>query len=128
MISDGSNPLAEVALALSMAFFSLMILMLFSVTQKSNTASVSQAVEIQNSQQPLADKPSDTTLVIYHNGRFLDEELRVISPTSLTEEPVLLALDAEANLQDILVVTEQLSGKNLQVTTLTEEWKLRLQP
>ena len=89
---------------------------------------MSQAVEIQNSQQPHADKPSDTTLVIYHNGRFLDEELRVISPTSLNEKPVLLALDAEANLQDILVVTEQLSGKDLQVTTLNEEWKLRLQP
>ena len=31
MINDGANPLAEVALALAMAFFSLMILMLFAI-------------------------------------------------------------------------------------------------
>ena len=31
MINDGANPLAEVALALAMAFFSLMILMLFAM-------------------------------------------------------------------------------------------------
>ena len=36
MIGDTENPLTEVALALSMAFFSLMVLMLFAITNSSS--------------------------------------------------------------------------------------------
>ena len=39
MINDGANPLAEVALALAMAFFSLMILMLFAMVNAPKTDS-----------------------------------------------------------------------------------------
>ena len=45
MIGDTENPLTEVALALSMAFFSLMVLMLFAITN-SSSGSAQQTVKV----------------------------------------------------------------------------------
>ena len=44
VIDDGANPLAEVALALAMAFFSLMVLTLFAVVHQPETAIVDSMV------------------------------------------------------------------------------------
>jgi hypothetical protein len=126
MISDGGNPLAEVALALSMAFFSLMILMLFSVTQKPDVAGLAASVEIQSSQAESEKQELEQTLVIYHDGQFLGVDLKAISIEQLGNKPVLLAIDPDANLHDILMVTQQFSDADLQVTTLNQEWKSRL--
>ena len=43
MISETENPLTEVALALSMAFFSLMVLMLFAITNAPQSAAAQSA-------------------------------------------------------------------------------------
>ncbi|MEK9925967.1 MAG: hypothetical protein VW736_10085, partial [Alphaproteobacteria bacterium] len=68
MINDGANPLAEVALALAMAFFSLMILMLFAMVnapEADGTEASAATLEMTTEPTPVYTDDLERQLVIY---------------------------------------------------------------
>lgn len=74
MINDGANPLAEVALALAMAFFSLMILMLFAMVNAPTIDDVKAepaTVKMDADSSSQANNEDERQLVIYTNAGFL---------------------------------------------------------
>ena len=86
MINDGANPLAEVALALAMAFFSLMILMLFAMVNAPKTDSPQASPATVDMALDPRDQPhggNDRQLVIYTNAGFFDEQLNSLDPAGV---------------------------------------------
>ena len=119
---DGGNPLAEVGLALSMAFFSLMILMLVAVL---NSAPNSPSVKMgKDGTSPTTEKMD---LYIYSDGKLYDEQLNAILPNTLSEQQkILLAVDPQLELTAVLDIIGQVGHQNLQITKLDTAWQERL--
>ena len=120
---DGGNPLAEVGLALSMAFFSLMILMLVAIL---NSSPNKQHVKIdKDGDQPVSEKMD---FYVYSEGQLFDKSLEPQNMDALPEDrKVLLAVDPQLELSAVLDIISQVGHQNLQITKLDLAWQKRLQ-
>ena len=123
MLSDESgNPLAEVGLALSMAFFSLMILMLVAVL---NGAPTNQQIKMgDNGTSPTSEK---INLFVYSGGQLYDKDLTRLDAAALpTDQKILLAVDPKLELSAVLEIIGKVGHGNLEITKLDAAWQARL--
>lgn len=123
MLSDESgNPLAEVGLALSMAFFSLMILMLVAVL---NSAPTNQQIKMDdNGTSPTSEKMD---LFIYSDGQLYDKDLTRLNVAALpADQKILLAVDPKLELSAVLEIIEKVGHGSLKITKLDAAWQARL--
>ena len=123
MLSDeGGNPLAEVGLALSMAFFSLMILMLVAVV---NNAPARQQIKTGNDDTSPTSEKMD--LFIYSNGQLYDKDLTRLAVAALpADQQILLAVDPQLELSAVLEIVGKVGHENLQITKLDSAWQAHL--
>ncbi len=130
MINDGANPLAEVALALAMAFFSLMILMLFAMVNAPKAdatdvgpATVEMAVE---SRDPPPDN-EERHLVIFTDGGFFDEDLNRLDPAAIDPaQPVILAVSQQMPISRITGFQRRYPDLTIEIAELTPDWEERI--
>ena len=130
MINDGTNPLAEVALALAMAFFSLMILMLFAMVNAPKAdatdvgpATVEMAVE---SRDPPPDN-EERHLVIFTDGGFFDEDLNRLDPAAIDPaQPVILAVSQQMPISRITGFQRRYPDLTIEIAELTPDWQERI--
>ena len=123
MLSDeGGNPLAEVGLALSMAFFSLMILMLVAVL---NSPPTNQQIKMgNNGTSPTSEKMD---LFVYSGGQLYDKDLTRLNVSALpADQKILLAVDPQLELSAVLEIVGKVGHQNLQITKLDVAWQARL--
>ena len=120
---DGGNPLAEVGLALSMAFFSLMILMLVAIL---NSSPNKQRVKMGEDGNQQATEKMD--FYVYSKGQLFDKNLKPQNIDTLPEhQKILLAVDPQLELSAVLDIIRQVGHQNLQITKLDLAWQKRLQ-
>ena len=120
---DGGNPLAEVGLALSMAFFSLMILMLVAIL---NSSPNKQRVKMGKDGNQQATEKMD--FYVYSKGQLFDKNLKPQNIDTLPEnQKILLAVDPQLELSAVLDIITQVGHQNLQITKLDRAWQKRLQ-
>ena len=130
------NALAEVALALAIALFAIMVLALVSMgTDRPAGAEAKGASVVPplNIVPPAAVSPargqaiakvSPDNLVILVGERFFDARLRPVDPTGLADKPELvLAVPAETPMTRILAARRRLANDTLTVTTLDAGWR-----
>ena len=130
MINDGANPLAEVALALAMAFFSLMILMLFAMVNAPKAdatdvgpATMEMAVESRN---PPPDN-EERHLVIFTDGGFFDEDLNRLDPAAIDPaQPVILAVSQQMPISRITGFQRRYPDLTIEIAELTPDWQERI--
>ena len=120
---DGGNPLAEVGLALSMAFFSLMIIMLVAIL---NSSPNKQQVKMdKEGGQPISE---EMDFYVYSEGQLFDKNLKPQNIVALPKHrKVLLAVDPKLELSAVLDIISQVGHQNLQITKLDLAWQKRLQ-
>lgn len=130
------NAMTEIALALAMAFFSVMVLTMVSMgTGSANRSDAAQAKApaLAQSQrlQIVAAKPetksapiaSDTRIVVYHAGQFLDTKLASLDPDTIgADETVILAIDPALPLAQAIVVRSQINAAQITITALDQRW------
>jgi len=123
MLSDeGGNPLAEIGLALSMAFFSLMILMLVAVL---NSAPTNQKIKMGNDGTSPTSEKMD--LFVYSGGQLYDKNLTRLNVAALpADQKILLAVDPQLELSAILEIVGKVGHQNLQITQLDAAWQAHL--
>ena len=123
MLSDESgNPLAEIGLALSMAFFSLMILMLVAVM---NSAPANQKIKMGNDGTSPTSEKMD--LFVYSGGQLYDKNLTRLNVAALpADQKILLAVDPQLELSAILEIVGKVGHQNLQITQLDAAWQAHL--
>ncbi|MEG3619696.1 hypothetical protein V5T82_14620 [Magnetovibrio sp. PR-2] len=135
-----NNAMAEIALALAMGFFSIMVLTLVSMgsgltpAQSVDTAH-SPGVQVQHSEPTKSQdqsaqediKVSSADLVIYHAGRYLDADLKPLDPASLAgREKVVLAVDGNLPMTEALKAREGVPVGNLTIAPLDARWQKAL--
>ncbi|BDX06371.1 hypothetical protein [Planctobacterium marinum] len=139
MVDSATHAMTEVALGLSMSFFSLLILALlsFQLPQNSENGVVQQ---MQNSRPPTestlqvsshkgSSESSETPqLGFYFAGRLYDQTLASVEPDSFrADKPVIIAVSKSLPFADIMALRERANHPNLFITLLTEEWQQRLE-
>ena len=122
------NAITEIALSLAMGFFTIMVLTMLSmgagsksVSEAPGTLLASPALEASDGAQ-FEWRQSDV-LVIYHRGRFLDRELKPISPAALVErQRVVLAVDPTLSIPEAIAVRAQIDSRDVIVSILDKRW------
>lgn len=129
---DGAqgNPMAEIALALAMGFFSIMVLTIISMgaaPQEGKAVAATMLAPSSNAESAVAVE-SDDTIVIYHRGRFLDTKMAPIDPATIKARGrLILAIDPNLPLGEAMTAREKFASDRLIVSTLNAEWLRALQ-
>ena len=132
------NPMAEIALALAMGFFAIMVLTMVSMgaggpgqaAEASEDARiVAAALRPASDGSPQAasiDVPARDELVIYHEGRFLDGSLEPVDPADLAARrdgsPIVLAIHPQLSLSEAMDARAGIDRDDVVVATLDDRW------
>jgi hypothetical protein len=142
-----TQAMTEVALGLSMAFFSLLILALFSIGLPEQAL---QNEPVQKNQPPLNNdeqlklassngkKSQSKTSVnekqqyaFYFNEQFYDKQLNRLSIDNFarfeTQQPLILAVQDSLPLVQIMALRKQINHPNLSITMLNQTWQTQLE-
>ncbi len=131
-----TNAMAEIALALAMGFFSIMVLTMVSM----GSGMVSQTAKASIKEEPITiaktaekNEPAEgegsnanvepDTLVIFHKGQYLDHKLKVVTPSSLMgREKIVLAVSPDLSMSKTMDARMNLSVQDITVVVLTDTW------
>ena len=126
MNSDYShNPLTEVALALSMAFFALMVLTIFALSQKQFKSIESDKISINSKSSINKDKKDKKRiLVFYHNKNFYDQNLKIwrLENQGKQTDRYTLAVPKEMSVKELFEIKKIFQDFDLQITEQNQEW------
>lgn len=140
-----TQAMTEVALGLSMAFFSLLILALFSIglpeqAEKSKPVQKQQSLSAEQ-QLKLAPRNTGTSTkkasknnqqyAFYFNGQFYDKNLKRLSIENLAAfevtRPLILAVPDNLPLLQVMALRKQINHPNLSITMLNQKWQMQLE-
>jgi len=134
------NAMTEIALALAMGFFSLMVLTLISMGAGQSNQSPQNAPAVMAlapsdaqssdpSQQTSGETARSNDLIIIFDGkRFLDVKLQPIDPQTVIQSMtgparrVVLALDPSLPLKEAMAARARVNAPNLVVSSLDKRW------
>lgn len=131
------NAMTEIALALAMGFFSLMVLTLISMGAGQSAQSAPDVMALappaDHSQQASpAAATSNDLIIIFDGKRFLDTKLRPIDPQTVIQSMtgparrVVLALDPSLPLKEAMAARARVNAPNLVVSSFDERWQKAL--
>lgn len=125
------NAMTEVALALAMGFFSLMVLTLVSMGS-GDTSDTSETgfdeVEFVVSKPASDTAPSASSndrFVMFFKGHFFDRDGSEVTPSSISAPPggrVILVVDPTSKLAAIINAKQQFSDQTVIVAEMTQDW------
>lgn len=130
--SGYGNAMTEIALALAMAFFSIMVLTMISMgvgstDQKPVAAAVVAPAKPETTQAAEIAPGEEDTVVVFYGGRFLDRNLAPTDPTTIRSRGrVILALDPALPMNEALAARGRINVENLVVSVLDDRWLNRL--
>ena len=131
MNSDHShNPLTEVALALSMAFFAIMVLTIFALSQKQFKSIKSDKISMNSKSSVDKDKKDKKrTLIFYHNNNFYDQNLKIwrLENQDKQTDRYTLAVPTKMSVKELFEIKKNFQGLDLQVTEQNHQWNEALE-
>ncbi len=127
--SNHDSGMTEIALALAMAFFAIMILALVTMGVPSSADGGHQVISIASAtaeggpQDPTGgpQNTSDHAIVIHWQGAFFDDQFRPFALDQL-DGPIALAVDPSLPMADAVTLRQQFEAVDLVITPLTEGW------
>ncbi|WP_419798926.1 MAG: hypothetical protein ACNI26_04470 [Terasakiella sp.] len=136
-----TNAMAEIALALAMGFFSIMVLTMVSmgggmVSQSVKSVLDDDPIELANTvektEQDQAKGASRNVqpenLLIYYKDRFLDHTFKPVDPAGLAgRDKIVLAVDPDLSMSATMQVRKRVSAQDITVVVLNEKWLKALQ-
>ena len=119
------NPLTEVALALSMAFFALMVLSIFALTQKEQEKSSIKSLVINNSSQVKIENKIKSKVMFYFDNMFYDKNFQILDINKIknSKESYILAVPSKISVKKLFTIKTSLKNLNVKITQQTEEWE-----
>jgi len=131
--NHSENAMTEIALALAMGFFSLMVLTLVSmgsgIAPEQEAVTARMASPVESSQAGAISKITDNDLlVIYHAGQLFNRDLVPIVPAHLDpDRRTVLALPPDLPFAEAMQTRGRFNSADLIVTTLDERWLTTLE-
>ena len=117
--------MTEIALALAMGFFSIMVLTIISMgaAPQSGKAVAAALLTPSSNADSAVEVESRDTIVLYYEGRFLDPQMKPVDPTTIKASGrLILAIDPGLPLGEAMAAREKFSSDRLVVSTLNAEW------
>lgn len=135
-----TNAMAEVALALAMGFFSIMVLTMVSMgagapgKPSDDGVALDPGLRLVEAAGHAADDAGSAEavrrddLVLFHGGRFRDGALAPLDPASLRgRERIVLAVGPGLTLSDAMAAKAAIPASEVIVTTFGQDWLERLE-
>lgn len=125
MLQD-TNAMTEVALALSMAFFTVLVLALVSMgvpamnvkPPQTNTVTLSAPGGIREIE-------TDEVLLIYFASTLYNDRLEKLSQLPI-DSKMIVAVPGTVSLEELIGLQIQFKNREFSITTLDEQWQERL--
>ena len=119
-----NNPLTEVALALSMAFFSIMVLSIFALSQKDNKTLVNEKISINATSSEKEKKKKNRTIIFYFNNNFYDKNFKKwnLENHSKNYDGYTLAVPSEISVKKLFEIKNNLKKLDIKITQQNKEW------
>lgn len=136
---SSTHAMTEVALGLSMAFFSILILALLSMSvpqkdvSKAESTDSQESVELSpialsNSENEQTDGASTQRLVFYYQGQLYSRELQKLDLPSLQDgNDTVIAVPENIAFVELMRLKKSFAQQNVSVTMLDQAWLSRLQ-
>lgn len=127
------NAMTEIALALAMGFFSIMVLTMVSMGAGSGKEAATVAARLAAPRAgaeaaAVVTQTAQDVIVIYHGGRLLSQDLTPIAAADIpTDRRVILAVDPAIPMNEAIRIRASLAATDLVVSTLDERWLQRLE-
>jgi len=136
-----SSAMTEVALGLSMAFFTLLIVALLSISVPKETI----ANEVVKSESQLPKELTKKKLIdiqmnnkqnvngtmqfaFYFNQKFYDKSLTIRTIESFSKDnKLIIAVDPQLSFSEVFSLKQRIKHDKLSITTLNKAWHSRLQ-
>ena len=126
MSSDyNHNSLTEVALALSMAFFALMVLSIFALTQKEYKNSSIKSLVIVNNSQSKNENKKNPKVLFYFDNKFYNKNFKIwdLNTIRKSKEAYILAVPSKISVKQLFLIKTSLKNLNVKITQQTVEWE-----
>jgi len=119
-----NNPLTEVALALSMAFFSIMVLSIFALSQKDNKTLVNEKISINATSSEKENKKKNRTIIFYFNNNFYDKNFKKwnLENHSKNYDGYTLAVPSEISVKKLFEIKNNIKNLDIKITQQNKEW------
>ena len=123
---NNNNPLTEVALALSMAFFSIMILSIFTLSNASLNGQ--KQISITNDANEKKIEEIKRIPIYFYNDKFYNEKLDFIETSQLSQKKkYLLFIPTEISVEKLFSIRTKMENKNVKVSKILMKTKKILQ-
>ncbi len=126
MSSDyNHNPLTEVALALSMAFFALMVLSIFALTQQEQENPSIKSLVINSNSQAKKENKINPKVIFYFDNKFYNKNFKIwdLNTIKNSEESYILAVPSKISVKQLFLIKTSLKNLNVKITQQTAEWE-----
>ncbi len=134
---DSGNAMTEIALALAMAFFAIMVLTMVSMGAGGPVKVTQVGSEVTRlvPAKSTAAKDSTTTgkkiaaerIIIFAHNQFYDDQLRPITPAAVAQiDRPVLAVPSDLTLGQVLAAKLRLPVPDITITTLDHRWSSTL--
>lgn len=126
---DGA--MTEVALALAMGFFSILVLTLVSMGGGGSPSYQAVHLVQTSSERSAAVMPEiDDVIVIFDGERYLDIDLNPLDPASVTADGgrrIVLAIDPSVRLADVMAARSRIAVSNVVIANLDGRWRTAIE-
>tara|TARA_B100000963_G_C22365164_1_gene553405 strand:- start:316 stop:738 length:423 start_codon:yes stop_codon:yes gene_type:complete len=126
MSSDyNHNSLTEVALALSMAFFALMVLSIFALSQKEQEKASIKSLVISDNTQAKKENKINSKVIFYFENKFYNKNFKIwdLNTIKNSEEAYILAVPSKISVEQLFLIKTSLKNLNVKITQQSTEWE-----
>ena len=119
------NSLTEVALALSMAFFALMVLSIFALSQKEQEKASIKSLVISDNTQAKKENKINSKVIFYFENKFYNKNFKIwdLNTIKNSEEAYILAVPSKISVEQLFLIKTSLKNLNVKITQQTTEWE-----
>ena len=121
-----NNPLTEVALALSMAFFSIMVLTIFALSHKSKTVTTTsnEKISVSSPSSVKTKKNENRGIIFYFEDNFYNKNFKKWDFNSQTLNPngYTVAVPSEISVKKLFEIRQELKELDIKITQQNKKW------
>ena len=119
-----NNPLTEVALALSMAFFSIMVLTIFALSHSSKTENSNEKISISPTSLAKKKENKNRDIIFYFEDNFYNQKFKKwhIDKQILNPNGYTVAVPSEISVKKLFEIRQTLKKFDIKITQQNKKW------
>ena len=121
-----NNPLTEVALALSMAFFSIMVLTIFALSHKSKTVitTSNEKISVSSPSSVKTKKNENRSIIFYFEDNFYNKNFKKwgFNRQTLNPNGYTVAVPSEISVKKLFEIRQELKELDIKITQQNKKW------